>query len=693
MKYIHFFPSFIKAKILQQEGRLVESKLFEVVCLQIWSLLPGFCTEPTDLTMCFKDVAPKLGKLLNDDKLGQFLPLKLTILNSLRLLIKNEEHKGEMSKYAKNYIPILFNLYLTETKNKEEEKIRLAVYETCKLYIQIADRTLITIYFQTGMQKMRSSESKDFILHGTLDVCKAMISCIDGDQIKELYEYTKPLLQNENNTTKKKIYSLIKEICSSESESCKSFIKSHLSDLRLLLSETMNGLTPATRALRLNCLEHLVSQSTIDEKSTVVDIIPEAVLCTKENSVKARAAAYSLLILIGHALHKFTPDNPKGCLKEYMTYLLAGLAGNPHFISATVLAIGRVMYEFKDELDSDIISNLISIMCELVKAKSREIVVSALSFFKILFATVDANVLQPHVKTMISSLTSIASDNQRAFRFKAKELFTRLVRKFGYEMISKMMPPNYQKQLNNIRKIEARKQNKKERQNYGDEEEDDSDLEIDLLADSDDDIIDDNVKVKASKSRSKKLKAQFFQEDAEDNIVDLLDPVTCNRSLTVKTENQMKRKRQNDDFKLSADGRLIIEDEDDGKKSELKSKDENNLLSDVIEPLQKRKRKFDDSDDEADKTNSAPLVHKGIHRTLESKAKRRCPGEEFKAKKAGGDIKKGKLEPYAYVPFNKMALNKRKQMKLKGQFKNFVNAAKRGASVGMKRKKENRKRL
>ncbi|GIY69271.1 RRP12-like protein [Caerostris darwini] len=265
-------------------------------------------------------------------------------------------------------------------------------------------KLLITIYFQTGMQKMRSSESKDFILHGTLDVCKAMISCIDEDQIKELYEYTKSLLQ-----------------------------------------------------LRLNCLGHLVSRSTIDEKSTVVDIIPEAVLCTKENSVKARAAAYSLLIVIGHALHKFTPDNPKGCLKEYMTYLLAGLAGNPHFISATVLAVGRVMYEFKDELDSDIISNLISIMCELVKAKSREIVVSALSFFKILFATVDANCLQPHVKTMISSLTSIASDNQRAFRFKVKELFTRLVRKFGYEMISKMMPPNYQKQLNNIRKIEARK--------------------------------------------------------------------------------------------------------------------------------------------------------------------------------------------------------------------------------------------
>lgn len=37
----------------------------------------------------------------------------------------------------------------------------------------------------------------------------------------------------------------------------------------------------------------------------------------------------------------------EGAIKKYIEVLLAGLGGGPHFISATILAIGRVLYEFK----------------------------------------------------------------------------------------------------------------------------------------------------------------------------------------------------------------------------------------------------------------------------------------------------------------------------------------------------------
>ncbi|GFW67201.1 RRP12-like protein [Trichonephila clavipes] len=111
--------------------------------------------------------------------------------------------------------------------------------------------------------------------------------------------------------------------------------------------------------------------------------------------------------------------------------------------------------------------------------------------------------------------------------------------------------------------------------------------------------------------------------------------------------------------------------------------------------LKKNKRKFRGSDDEDDhevEPGSISHVSKGIHRTLEPKAKRRRPGEEFKAKKAGGDIKKGKYDPYAYIPFNKELLNRRKQIKVKGQFKSIVRGAKKGAAAGMKRKSREAKR-
>ncbi|GFU16993.1 RRP12-like protein [Trichonephila clavipes] len=549
----------IRSKILvfQQEKKPMESKLFEVVSSQIWSLLPGFCKEPTDLGNCFKDYARTLGEVIKTDP-----SLRLTVLNALRQLIKTDENKEELAKYAKNYLPILFNLYLTETKGKAEEDTRLAAFETCKVYLCITDEQLISTFFKKAIEKVHSAESGIFVQQASIDLCKAMISSIQKEQLQELYEICKSLLKDTNHTTKKKAYSVMNEICSSESEVCQDFVKENLEDLRLLFSETVSGLIPASRALRLYCLGHIVSQATEDVKSTILNIIPEAVLCTKENSLKARTAAYELLVTIGHAMIRISSNSKEG-IKEYITCLLAGLAGSPHFISASILSIGRVIYEFKDELNSDIINNLINNIGELLKVQSREIVTSALSFFKILFAAMDTDDLAQHVQTMIESLTSIAENHQRAFRFKVKEIIVRLVRKFGYEMIFKMVPENYQKQLKIIRKTEARKKRKK---NMIDE---DSDPDIDmptkktddisdLLADSDSDLPDDDDEVpkRTQKSRRKKIQAPRLDENAEDDIVDLLDPAV----------------------------------------------------------------------------NKRLFMSKGIHRTLKPKAKRRRPGEEFKAK-------------------------------------------------------------
>ena len=59
---------------------------------------------------------------------------------------------------------------------------------------------------------------------------------------------------------------------------------------------------------------------------------------------------------------------------------------------------------------------------------------------------------------------------------------------------------------------------------------------------------------------------------------------------------------------------------------------------------------------------SGPGGGRGIHRV--SPKKRRVEGEstgvEYRAKKAGGDIKrKGRPDPYAYFPLNRQKLNRR----------------------------------
>ncbi len=46
--------------------------------------------------------------------------------------------------------------------------------------------------------------------------------------------------------------------------------------------------------------------------------------------------------------------------------------------------------------------------------------------------------------------------------------------------------------------------------------------------------------------------------------------------------------------------------------------------------------------------------------------------------------RRGKPDPFAYVPLNKSSLNKRKRQKFEGQFSSIVKSAKKGAAQGRK---------
>merc|ERR1719361_3257043 len=77
----------------------------------------------------------------------------------------------------------------------------------------------------------------------------------------------------------------------------------------------------------------------------------------------------------------------------------------------------------------------------------------------------------------------------------------------------------------------------------------------------------------------------------------------------------------------------------------------------------------------------------GIHRPLNNSSKNTEYGSEYRATKAKGDMKrKGKPDPYAYVPLQKSALNRRKKAKFEGQFRGLVKAAEKGSSKGKKSK-------
>lgn len=78
-------------------------------------------------------IAKLLGSIISDSK-----ELRLSVMTALRKLItyakeNSEEDISELSRFAKNYLPLLFNLYTTKPKGSDEEGQRLAAYETIKV--------------------------------------------------------------------------------------------------------------------------------------------------------------------------------------------------------------------------------------------------------------------------------------------------------------------------------------------------------------------------------------------------------------------------------------------------------------------------------------------------------------------------------------------------------------------------------
>lgn len=155
-----------------------------------------------------------------------------------------------------------------------------------------------------------------------------------------------------------------------------------------------------------------------------------------------------------------------------------------------------------------------------------------------------------------------------------------------------------------------------------------------------------------------------------------------------------KINESNRGFKTAPDGRLIIEDiedqDTDGDDDDMTGYKDGS-----------KKQAYDEgSDEDKDGASSKKKIAlnpyqaggSGIHRPLAASVKSgqsrysksskvsavsKNPGSEYKASKAGGDVKrKGKHEPFAYVALSRNSLNRRKRSKGGNQFKSISNKSK-----------------
>ncbi|XP_029466030.1 RRP12-like protein isoform X2 [Rhinatrema bivittatum] len=678
-----------------QNGRNLEAKIYDTLQWQIWTMLPGFCTKPSDTAASFKGIARTLGLAISDRA-----DLRLTVCQALRTLVnkgcESDADRAEVSRFAKNFLPILFNVYSLQPGTGESAAYRLPVLETIKAYLSITDKQMVGGFLEKASQKLTDPVNSEFTKNSILDLIVAMAPYADECSLSKTYCTIRPFLESKEHGMQKKAYRVLEEICGGQRGPCQEFVRKNLEELKITLLESLKSASSPAKRPRLKCLSHIVKQLTADHEEFITAFIPEVIICTKEVSVGARKNAYTLVAEIGQAFLRFYQDQ-QDAIQRYLALIYVGLTGSVTMISCTVLALTRLLFEFKDHMSVEVVEQLLENVCLLLSSRTRDVVKAALGFIKVILFIMDITLLSKHLQLMMEAIGNIKEDMRRHFRTKLKNVFTKLIRKFGFELVRNMLPEEYHKVLVNIRKAEARNKKQKALKEAASVEENElpsrqkGDSIEEILADSDDEEAEEKPG-QGQKKRTRQKSLAWLKEGEGDEPLNFLDSNVAQRVLATKP-NLNKDTKLKHDFQVTSDGRLIIKEEEEENQS--KEVDE---MADLMQEVgiqskkaQKRRSRKGDEDEEAMEMPSELQYRaggSGIHRPL---TKKPGSGADYKSKKGKGDVKqKGRHDPYSYVPLNKANLNRRKKAKMQGQFKGLVKAAQKGARAGRRRQKKER---
>ncbi|CRK33337.1 hypothetical protein BN1708_001025, partial [Verticillium longisporum] len=378
-------------------AKTMEVKIYETLVQQIWATLPGYCDLPLDLAAAFDQTfAELLANLLYKQ-----VELRLEVCRALKTLIESNQAIAELEDaaddmylgtYAGNMLAVLFNVY-TQTLPQSRGPILLSINAFLSITpaAELRD-TFDRVAADKGAapppppQKKQGQDQPPSTTNTLMDLIITM-----SDQ---------PQLQ-------KKAYKLIPRLADADKVSA-----------------------PARR-------ERLAALSAL---------LPEVVICCKENNERAREAAYGLLVEMGERMaaadgaaidNAKVPHMPRDAaagtatIEEYLTMVSAGLVGStPHMISASVTALSRVLYEFRPLLNQQTLADLVATMDLFLTSNNREIVKSVLGFVKICVVGLPTDMMIPRLQTLTPNLIIWSHEHKGHFKSKVKHILERMVRAY-----------------------------------------------------------------------------------------------------------------------------------------------------------------------------------------------------------------------------------------------------------------------
>ncbi|KAH6581278.1 hypothetical protein BASA61_009166 [Batrachochytrium salamandrivorans] len=274
----------------------------------------------------------------------------------------------------------------------------------------------------------------------------------------------------------------------------------------------VSKVTSGTRRSRTRLIQHLCE--TLTDPTFLLEVIPEAlpevILTTKEASERSRDAAYLCLVSFGREMMKHADaveaesstslhtlgsslrqglgldvgqggndgddtamdmgqgpatHSSKVSLREYFLMVVAGLAATTsHMQSASIASLGRLLFEFSDLLDTELIGDLIKTVLMSMQSKNKEVIKAALGFIKVAIVCLPQELLEEDLETISVSILEHSREHKSHFKSKVRHIFERLIRKFSFEAIEGFVPESDKKLVINIRKRRERLKKQKAEQ-------------------------------------------------------------------------------------------------------------------------------------------------------------------------------------------------------------------------------------
>ncbi|KDQ57624.1 hypothetical protein JAAARDRAFT_35316 [Jaapia argillacea MUCL 33604] len=714
-------------QIAASGGRQAEAKVWSVLVSQVWGGLVGYCYGTIDLK---ESLTPQFSQLLSQVVYTQS-ELRPPVLKALKVIVDSNvalaspgdaeanaklpaaarvdaisedaarQNVAFLRNQAESWLPVLFNLFGSAERDEKG-----AVGDVISAWAALAGETEVTKAYAKvfDLFKQHLAKSRNRPAGNPMGDDSASVTATTQDLLTLLLPYlsqadstvlcdfclSPDVLGSKDNGVQKRGYKIVTKLISSG--------KAQVDPEQVLrqLGEVADRLSAAAKKDRFALLSTVVSRISSSSLHILPSLIPEAVLGTKEPSEKARNAAFSLIVAMGVKMSEGgvvkrnmvdgMDEDVDGSgevvasVVEYVTMIAGGLAGaTPHMISATVTAISRLVFEFKDTIPQEMHLEIFNTLLVFLSSANREIVKSTLGFIKLAIHTLPAQLLRPQLKQIVPALLGWSHDHKNHFKLKVRHIFERMIRRFGFEEVYACAgEEDAAKVLVNIKKRKDRAKRKKATAVENDDDDAPNptpavgDAFEDVLYGSESELESSDEEDQGVQRQGGKNKNGARLRVDQDEPMDLLEGVASR-----VTGNQSKRRKPGQDaarFKTEDDsGKMIIDEKDD---SDLDGGDEiagmayrESMTSvdgftrgpngRVKFNKDTKKRRRDQQDVEPDVEMVDAETPAGSKKSQKQRKTEASLGHEFKAKKAAGDVKKkGGPDPYAYVSLAQAAKKK-----------------------------------